>query len=152
MSWLQVQISPPTSNRRRTGQRRDPFNEDDEEQQDAAQQGDANGHNALDDTVLPPPDASSATTNLFGTSRDEEVRQLEQLYASQIAAIIFAKSKGQSEDEDIEGTPNVLRDAKPVVVALGFKPAFLQSKGGDDNMQERRTRFKEVMQLINSIV
>lgn len=150
MSWLQVQISPPTSNRRRTG--RDPFDDEDEEQQDEAQRGEANGHNAPDDTFLPPPDASSATTNLFGTSRDEEVRQLEQLYASQIAAILFAKSKGQSVDEDNEGTPNVLRDAKPVVVALGFKPAFLQGKGGEDNMQDQRTRFKEVMQLVDSIV
>lgn len=95
-------------------------------------------------------------TTLFGTSKNEELRQLEQLYASQIAAILFAKAKQpETEDEDGNTHANVLTEAKPVVVALGLKPAFLEGKnahtGSDDevdNMQSQRTRFKDVMDLV----
>lgn len=148
-----LQITPPTSNRRRTGQRRDPFNDIVEEEQQQ-QQTAPDTHTSLESTFLPPPDASSTITTLFGTSKNDETRQLEQLYASQIAAILFAKAKGPQSTEDGEDEVVTSREAKPVVVALGFKAAFLENSGKEtnENMLEQRKRFKEVMDLVNSAI
>lgn len=145
---LQLQISPPTSSRRRNGERRDPFADDDEEQEQDISSNDG-AHSSINDAFLPPVDASSTVTTLFGTSKNEEMRLLEQLYASQIAAILFARAKQPQDNADEEGTSvQGLREAKPVVVALGFKPAFLEVA----SMEEQRTRFKEVMELVHRAI
>lgn len=150
----QIQISPPTSNRRRATERRDPFGDDEEQEQQAT--GSQGTHESLNGTFLPPPDVSSAITTLFGTSKSEELRQAEQLYASQIAAILFAKSRQPTSDDDANSiSATGLGEAKPVVVALGLKPAFLEGKPAEpgqaqdgDGMQEQRARFKAIMELV----
>lgn len=101
-------------------------------------------HPSLAGLFLPPPDPSSAVVNLFGTARTDAQDQLEQLYASQIAAILFV-TKGASEDHDEQFLSTA---SKPVCVGLGLKPAFVETQ----NMEDQRRRFAEVMQLLSSIV
>jgi hypothetical protein len=80
------------------------------------------------------------------------------LYASQIAAILFARAKNSDNNDD---TTSLLREVKPVAVALGLKAAFVDGQPSDrqhtpasDNnnnaMSEQRTRFGEVMELVSS--
>lgn len=158
MNYLQIQISPPTTNRRRATQRQDPFSDAEEQEQHGV--GNESPHESLNGTFLPPPDASSSVTTLFGSFKSEELRQVETLYAAQIAAILFAKSRQPQRGED-DDAPAVtaMREARPVVVALGLKPAFLEGKAAEpgrssqsDDIQEQRTRFKNVMDLISDAI
>lgn len=157
MCISQIQISPPTSNRRRATQRRDPFGDEEEQEQHEASYQTA--HESLNGTFLPPPDASSTVTTLFGSSKSETARQMETLYAAQIAAILFARSRQpQAEEGDDASAASAVREARPVIVALGLKSAFLEGKAAEagqsldsDLMQEQRTRFKSVMDLVGSL-
>ena len=118
--------------------------QDDEDDETALQQQPAS---SLSDTFLPPPDPSSALSTLFGSSKSEIMSTLEQLYASQIAAILFASTLPASTDIGADGDDvgPVILQGKPAVIALGLKPSFLESEDIDDS----RSRFKEVMQLVS---
>ena len=122
--------------------------EEDDQDEESSQQHQPAG--SLSDTFLPPPDPSSALSTLFGSSKSESMSTLEQLYASQIAAILFASTVPPSTDTENESkdAPPVILQGKPAVVALGLKPSFLESEGIDDT----RSRFKEVMQLVGEAV
>lgn len=171
-----MQVSPPTSNRRRTinqQQRRDIYAYSEDENDNGNGNGEqASTHSTFEGTFLPAPDPSSSVTNLFGTSKSEDIRNLEHLYVSQIAAILFNKGRSgssrlESNDNDEEaneresGSQSIgtLTVGKPVVVGLGFKAAFLEGQNGqngtssriDDALQEQRSRFKQVMELVNQL-
>lgn len=88
---------------------------------------------------LPAIEASSDISVLFGTAASAEMDTLEQLYASQLAAILF----DEMEAEKGRG--------RPVVVGMGLKTAFLQQQQqqpGEAATAAARERFAEVMRLV----
>jgi len=133
-SILQIQVTPPTSSRQQRRRRRGAFEEQDD---DAGKNADDDVHPSLSSLHLPAPDPSCEIVNIFGTPRTDEIGQLEQVWAHQIATIVFSDSDNDLSD-------------KPVVVGFGWKPAFLDSNVQD--LGEIRIKYAQVMQLCQSVL
>ncbi|CAD6576300.1 MAG: Ca(2+)-dependent cysteine protease [Cyphobasidiales sp. Tagirdzhanova-0007] len=129
-----LQISPPSTTRRRDTYERQELSKDSE-----ADSNDGAVHPDLSALFLPRPDPSSAVVNLFGTARTDSQDQVEQLYAAQIATILFAKKGAQAD---------VATADKPVCIGLGLKPIFLVT----EDLEEQRKRFGKVMQMLADII
>lgn len=131
----QIQVTPPTSSRRR---RRAAAYEDDFDTSESGSKNDDNVHPALSSLHLPAPDPSCEIINIFGTPRNDEVGQLEQVWAHQIATILFESSIPSGDGAfDLS--------SKPVIVGMGFKGSFLDNMR---DLEDIRMKYAQVMQLL----
>lgn len=96
--------------------------------------------------ALPRPDPSSVLTPLFGVPPSKHLSYLHDLYASQIAAIVFQK---------IGGGGDVLAGGlKPVVLGIGLKmqpkegPAQTGEEDGVGLTEAERKTFAQVMDMV----
>jgi len=142
---LQLQVQPPATNTRR----RRAYDDEEEDGEGASSDSQRDSlHASLSEVFLPPPDPSSTMTSLFGTARTEASDEVEQLYAAQMASIVFSSGQRGGEEGGADGS--VLGGGKPVVVGLGLKPGFVEpgEAGGDGG----RERFAGVMKMLGDVV
>jgi hypothetical protein len=92
---------------------------------------------------LPPPHPSTTLLALFGTPSSSALQPIAEMYATQIAAIVWHAIA-------LNGSPR-----KPVVVGLALKPRARRAAaaGNDDTGDEvdwesERARFGQIMSLV----
>ncbi|BGP69585.1 hypothetical protein NBRC10513v2_002929 [Rhodotorula toruloides] len=93
--------------------------------------------------ALPRPDPSSILTPLFGVPPSPHLSYLHDLYAAQIAAIVFRKMGG---GDVLSG------GVKPVVLGIGLKQRTSGAEEGDEDdvelTQAERETFAQVMEMV----
>ncbi|BGP31193.1 hypothetical protein JCM10296v2_002957 [Rhodotorula toruloides] len=93
--------------------------------------------------ALPRPDPSSILTPLFGVPPSPHLSYLHDLYASQVAAIVFRK---------VGGGDVLSGGMKPVVLGIGLKQRIGGADGEDEDgvelTQAERETFKQVMEMV----
>lgn len=148
----QLQVTPPATDTRR----RRAFDEHDGHNDDEQQgQTPLTVHPTLSSVYLPPPDPSSTISTVFGTARTDASDQTDHLYASQVAAILFARARSDvggddEQNEDVGESRQILGQGKPVIVGLGLKPSFVEA--GDGSIDQGRERFAGVMKMVGDAV
>lgn len=94
---------------------------------------------------LPPPHPSSTLSPLFGVPPSPHVSALHDLYASQIAAILFEKMTRETQGMEV----------KPVVLGIGLKRSQDTEKEDEEesgiSVDERET-FSQVMEMVKECI
>ncbi|GAA5858710.1 hypothetical protein JCM5353_008263 [Sporobolomyces roseus] len=94
---------------------------------------------------LPPPHPSSTLSPLFGVPPSPHVSALHDLYASQIAAILFEKMTRETQGMEV----------KPVVLGIGLKRSQDLEKEDEEESgisEDERETFSQVMEMLKECI
>ncbi|GAA5882101.1 hypothetical protein JCM16303_005602 [Sporobolomyces ruberrimus] len=93
---------------------------------------------------LPPPHPSLVLSPLFGVPPTPHVQALHDLYASQIATILFEKMSTETQGFEV----------KPVVLGIGLKRTREEDERGQESgiSDEERETFMQVMEMVKECI